>query len=184
MCASYLLVAFACAAEPKSLMKDTSHDADVVAAFITAINRHDLAALADLMSEDHTFIDSLGGRVSGRKEMITGWKAYFAMFPDFKILVDTTMNDNDTVAVFGSVSGTYNGKRGLVQKNRIAMPAAWKGNVADGKVRLWQVYCDWTEGLRTIEDDKKMANQLPDPTSPPVTPPAGAGGAPSVAADH
>jgi hypothetical protein len=27
-------------------------------------------------------------------------------------------------------------------------------------------------------------NQLPDPTSPPVTPPAGAGGAPSVAADH
>jgi hypothetical protein len=29
-----------------------------------------------------------------------------------------------------------------------------------------------------------MANQLPDPTSPPVTPPAGAGVAPSVAADH
>ncbi len=85
-------------------MKETSHDADVVAAFITAINRHDLAALADLMSEDHTFIDSLGGRVSGRKEMITGWKAYFAMFPDFKILVDTTLNDNSTVAVFGSVS--------------------------------------------------------------------------------
>jgi hypothetical protein len=27
-------------------------------------------------------------------------------------------------------------------------------------------------------------NQLPDPTSPSVTPPAGAGGAPSVAADH
>jgi ketosteroid isomerase-like protein len=155
MCASFILVAFACAAEPKSPMKDTSHDAVVVAAFITAINRHDLAALADLMSEDHTFIDSLGGRVSGRKEMITGWKAYFAMFPDFKILVDTTLNDNDTVAVFGSVSGTYNGKRGLVQKNRIAMPAAWKANVADGKVKLWQVYCDWTEGMRIIEEDKK-----------------------------
>jgi hypothetical protein len=29
-----------------------------------------------------------------------------------------------------------------------------------------------------------MPNQLPDPTSPSVTPPAGAGGAPSVAADH
>ena len=28
------------------------------------------------------------------------------------------------------------------------------------------------------------ANQLPDPSSPFVTPPAGAGGAPSVAADH
>jgi hypothetical protein len=30
----------------------------------------------------------------------------------------------------------------------------------------------------------KVPNQLPDPTSPSVTPPAGAGGAPSVAADH
>ena len=31
---------------------------------------------------------------------------------------------------------------------------------------------------------RNMPNQLPDPTSPSVTPPAGAGGAPSVAADH
>ena len=31
---------------------------------------------------------------------------------------------------------------------------------------------------------KPSANQLPDPTSPSVTPPAGAGDAPSVAADH
>jgi hypothetical protein len=29
-----------------------------------------------------------------------------------------------------------------------------------------------------------LHNQLPDPTSSSVTPPAGAGGAPSVAADH
>ena len=31
---------------------------------------------------------------------------------------------------------------------------------------------------------RRLPNQLPDPTSPSVTPPAGAGGAPSVAADH
>ena len=153
--AIFLLASFACAAEPKPIMKETSHDASVVAAFIAAINRHDIAALSDLMSEDHTFIDSLGGRVSARKEMVAGWKAYFALFPDYEILVDTTLTDNGTVAVFGSVSGTYNGKRGLIQNNRIAMPAAWKARVADGKVRLWQVYCDWTEGLRIIDEDKK-----------------------------
>ena len=155
VCAIFLLASYTCAAEPKPIMKETSHDAGIIAAFIAAINRHDVAALADLMSEDHTFIDSLGGRVSGRKEMVAGWKAYFAMFPDFEILMDTTLTDNGTVAIFGSVSGTYNGKRGLVQKNRIAMPAAWKANVADGKVKLWQVYCDWTEGMRIIEEDKK-----------------------------
>jgi len=136
-------------------MKETSPDADVVAAFVAAINRHDLAALADLMTEDHTFIDSLGRRVAGRKEMIEGWKAYFAMFPDFEIRADTTLTANGTIAVFGSVSGTFNGKRGLIPKNRIAMPAAWKANVADGQVKLWQVFCDWTEGLRIIEEDRQ-----------------------------
>jgi hypothetical protein len=33
-------------------------------------------------------------------------------------------------------------------------------------------------------EEHKMSNHVPDPTSPSVTPPAGAGGAPSVAADH
>jgi ketosteroid isomerase-like protein len=41
-------------------MEDTSQDVDVVTAFIAAINRHDVAALADLMSQDHSFIDSSG----------------------------------------------------------------------------------------------------------------------------
>ena len=136
-------------------MNETSPEAAVVAAFIAAINRHDAAALADVMSEDHTFIDSQGGRVSGRKEMVEGWKAYFAMFPDYEVLVETTVTDHATVAIFGSVSGTYNGKRGLIPQNRIAMPAAWQATVAEGKVKRWQVYCDWTEGLRIIEEDKK-----------------------------
>jgi len=105
--------------------------------------------------------------------MIEAWKAYFAMFPDFEILVHSMLADNGTVAVFGPVSGTYNGKRGLIPENRISMPAAWKANVADGKVRLWQVYCDWTEGMRTIEEDTKTASQSSEPTLSSVTPPAG-----------
>jgi hypothetical protein len=161
-----------------------STDINVIAAFTAAINRHDVAGIADLMPEDHTFIDSQGRSVTSRNEMVEAWKAYFAMFPDYEILVQTMFAENGTVAAFGSVSGTYNGKRGLIPENRIAMPAAWKANVADGKVRLWQVYCDWTEGMRTIEEDKKIANQLPDPMTPSVTSPAGAGVAPSVVADH
>jgi hypothetical protein len=38
--------------------------------------------------------------------------------------------------------------------------------------------------LPLSDSPRPAANQLPDPTSPSVTPPAGAGGAPSVAADH
>jgi|ERR1017187_1952519 hypothetical protein len=40
-----------------------------------------------------------------------------------------------------------------------------------------------TPRIKTIEM-QKTPNQLPDPTSPSVKPPASAGGAPSVAADH
>ena len=36
----------------------------------------------------------------------------------------------------------------------------------------------------SMRNRRRMPNQLPDPTSPSVTPPAGAGGAPSDAADH
>jgi hypothetical protein len=78
------------------------------------------------------------------------------MFPDYTILVETILADHQLVAVFGSASGTYNGKRGLVPENRIEMPAAWRALVQNGKVKRWQVYADWTEGTRTIAEDNAV----------------------------
>jgi len=34
------------------------------------------------------------------------------------------------------------------------MPAAWKAVVAGGKIKLWQVFADWTEGCKIIDKDK------------------------------
>jgi limonene-1,2-epoxide hydrolase len=133
----------------------TSIEINIVKAFIAAINRHDLSELSRLMTEDHTFVDSAGGTVSGREKMSAGWKQYFAMFPDYEIRVERLLADKGLVAVFGSASGTYNGRRGLVAENRIAMPAAWQAAVENGKIKLWQVYADWTEGFKTIEADKR-----------------------------
>jgi hypothetical protein len=108
------------------------------------------------MTEDHTFVDS-GGRVeSGREKMTAGWREYFRIFPDYAIHVETILAVHDLVAVFGSASGTYNGKRGPVLENRIEMPAAWRAVVQDGKVKRWQVYADWTEGTRTIAEDNAV----------------------------
>jgi ketosteroid isomerase-like protein len=132
----------------------TSSEIDAVKAFIAAINRRNAAELAALMTEDHTFVDSLGTTESGRANMSAGWEGYFRMFPDFEIQVDHMVQEGNLVAVFGSAAGTYNGKRGLVPANRIAMPAAWKAVVANGKIKHWQVYTDWTEGCKIIEEDK------------------------------
>ena len=134
----------------------TSNEINVVEAFIAAINRHDASELSNLMTEDHTFVDSAGRIFSGRESMTAGWKEYFNMFPDYEIRVERLLADKALVAVFGSASGTYNGKRGLVAENRIAMPAAWRALVENGKVKLWQVYADWTKGRKTMEEDKAM----------------------------
>jgi limonene-1,2-epoxide hydrolase len=134
----------------------TSNDVNVVKAFIAAINRRAPSEIFSLMTEDHTFIDSGGKVQSGRENMTAGWEGYFRMFPDYEIHIESILGDKALVAVFGSASGTYNGKRGLVPENRIEMPAAWKAVVENGKVKLWQVYTDWTEGSRIINEDTEM----------------------------
>ena len=131
-----------------------SKEIQTVKAFIAAINQHDASGLYSLMTEDHTFVDSGGTTQSGREGMKDGWEGYFRMFPDYAITAETIIQDRAVVAVFGSASGTYNGKRGPVPENRIEMPAAWKAVVEDGRIRHWQVYADWTEGTKIIEREQ------------------------------
>ncbi len=126
----------------------------IVESFVAAINKRDPAAIASLMTEDHTFIDASGAPHVGRDTMSEGWKGYFAMFSDYEIQIERVLADKSVVAVFGYAAGTYNGKRGLVADNRIAMPAAWRALIENGKVKLWQVYADWTDGWKIIEKDK------------------------------
>jgi predicted ester cyclase len=133
----------------------TPNAIDVVRAFVTAINHRDPAEISALMTDDHTFVDSRGTVVSGRETMATGWVGYFQMFPDYQIRIDSVLATDQRVAAFGWAAGTFNGKRGLVPANRIEMPAAWQAIVTDGKIKHWQVYADWTEGYRIIDEDKR-----------------------------
>jgi ketosteroid isomerase-like protein len=119
--------------------------------FIGAINRHSIDDLRALMSEDHVFVDSQDRSVSGRDAMLAAWVGYFAMFPDYHIEADTVLANGDVVAIFGHASGTFSGKRGPVPEARITMPAAWRATVSEGKIKLWQVYADWSEGMKVIE---------------------------------
>jgi ketosteroid isomerase-like protein len=128
---------------------------DVVKAFMQAINSGSTRQLSRLMTGDHVFVDSAGKTETGREKMIAGWEGYFRMFPDYHIEAEFMLQNGGMVAVFGSASGTYNGKRGPVPENRIEMPAAWKAVGENGKIRLWQVYADWTEGSRIIDEDGK-----------------------------
>ena len=136
-----------------------SNEIDVVEAFIAAINRRSPAEIAELMTEDHAFVDSRGRVESGREHMTAGWDGYFRLFPDYRIVAESLLADGPLVAVFGSASGTYSGRRGPVAENRIEMPAAWRAVVENGKVSRWQVYADWTEGVRIIAQDQEAGDE-------------------------
>lgn len=56
----------------------------VVIAFNEAVNRRDLEALAALMADDHTFVDSAGSVLAGNDAVLAAWKGFFESFPDYR----------------------------------------------------------------------------------------------------
>jgi ketosteroid isomerase-like protein len=109
--------------------------AEIVNRWLAAINSHDVPALSALMASDHVFVDSLGNQVRGAKSMEAGWRAYFAMCPDYWARADHLMFDSSTVLVAGEAGGTISGESWRI-------PAAWKAVIRDGRVAEWQVFAD------------------------------------------
>ena len=116
-------------------------------AFVDAINARAPEALAELMSEDHTFIDAHGHEVVGREKMLAGWRGYFEWFPDYEIEVVQIFEHGGEFGLFGYASGSFKGnaERGW------RLPAAWKAFVRDRRVTLWQVYADTKIPFEIIE---------------------------------
>ena len=110
----------------------------VILAFVDAIKVHDLNALANLMTDDHTFIDAHGNQVTGREQMLAGWRGYFEWFPDYSIEVTDTFENENDFAMFGFAGGSFKGAADRSWR----LPAAWKATVSDGRVALWQVFAD------------------------------------------
>jgi ketosteroid isomerase-like protein len=109
--------------------------ADTLKQWLMAINTHDVGALATLMAEDHVFVDSLGNRVSGASSMEAGWRAYFALCPDYWVRADNFMAESDTMLLAGEAGGT-------IDTTSWRIPAAWKAVIRDGRVVEWHVFAD------------------------------------------
>lgn len=111
---------------------------EILFRFITCISARDVEGLYGLMADDHVFVDNVGNKYKGKDMMREGWKAYYAMFPDYKIEVDIIMQEGNIFLLCGSASGSYKGNREAFFK----IPAAWKAGIENGKVKLWQVFAD------------------------------------------
>lgn len=121
----------------------------VVTAFVRAISRQDTDALADLMTPDHRFIDSLGNVVEGREKMRAGWTGYFRMVPDYTLAVEESYADGPVVLLLGVAQGTYSADGTLKPENHWQIPVAIRAFVQNGKLTEWRVYAD-NEPIRKL----------------------------------
>jgi ketosteroid isomerase-like protein len=123
--------------------------ASVARAFVEAINGRNLAAMVQLMTDDHVFTDSLGAQMHGKQEMRTAWIGYAVMIPDYHISVEHILTSGNIVALLGRASGTFSTDGQLLSKNRWEIPAAWRLLVEGDRIAEWQVYAD-NEPVRSI----------------------------------
>jgi ketosteroid isomerase-like protein len=115
---------------------------DSVLQFMERINQRDADKLAELLSEDHLFVDSLGQNVRGREKMRAGWRSYFSFCPDYWVSHEDVFSTGNRVAVFGAAGGTIAASGSLPPANKWRTPAAWLAVVENGLVKEWRVYAD------------------------------------------
>jgi uncharacterized protein (TIGR02246 family) len=115
---------------------------ETVLQFLERINQHDADKLAELMAEDHVFIDSLGQSVTGRENMRLGWRGYFAFCPDYRVSHEEILSNGDLVAVFGAAGGTIAADGKLLPENKWRTSSSWLAIVKEGLVRQWRVCAD------------------------------------------
>jgi ketosteroid isomerase-like protein len=116
--------------------------ADTARRFVDRINAHDVPGIVALLAADHEFIDSLGAVFAGRVALEQGWRAYFAMVPDYTIDLVRVLEDGSTVVMLGSAQGTYS-------SFKWSTPAAFRARIEEGLVTEWQVYAD-NEPIRRL----------------------------------
>ena len=108
----------------------------VVLLFNENINKHDLDALAAMMTEDHTFVDRDGNITQPKSSTVRAWKEFFEMFPDYRNTFTRVEALNDRVAVLGYAYWS---------RENAHDPAIWTAAIAGGKVREWRIHHDTPE---------------------------------------
>ena len=112
-----------------------------VRALIARINAHDVDGIVASCTADHRFVDGAGQTATGGENIREAWSAYLALFPDYRIEIESLVADGSLVLLAGSASGSVETREGT---QRWRVPAAWRAETRDGLVDVWQLYADNT----------------------------------------
>ena len=116
---------------------------EIVEMMVAAINGGRAEKVAERMHPRGVFVDSLGRRIEGRAAILEGWRAYYRMFPDYRIEVDGMMAEAQDAMLHGRGGGTLHRDSVPVADGGWQVPAAWRA-VSDGArlITHWQVFAD------------------------------------------
>ena len=98
--------------------------------FNEKINQQDPAGLAELMTDDHKFIDSTGNVTKGKNAMKEGWREFFKKYPDYRNkFTSVTVQDNIVVMVGYSTCSI----------KQLDGPNIWTAKIRGERVSEWKV---------------------------------------------
>lgn len=137
-------------------------DQTVFENFVLAINSHDANVLSNYMSDDHVFTDATGLRFEGKEKVKAEWEAYFKMFPDYQIVINSFNNKATVFLAEGTAEATYGGVKNALGDNHFKVQAAWKSVIENGKVKEWQVFSDTKPAYEIINKYFQTATSSDD----------------------
>jgi ketosteroid isomerase-like protein len=110
---------------------DSSKLMSVALRFNDRINQQDLEGLAELMTNDHTFIDNSGEITKGKDVMKEGWRIFFKKYPDYRNIFTCVTIQNYVIVMVGYSICSYKPLDG---------PNIWTAKVRNGRISEWRVY--------------------------------------------
>ena len=110
---------------------DSSKLMSIALKFNEKINQQDLEGLAELMTDDHTFIYNSGEITKGKDVMKEGWRKFFEKYPDYQNIFTCVTTQNNVVVMVGYSTCSYKPLDG---------PNIWTAKVRNGRVSEWRVY--------------------------------------------
>jgi len=99
--------------------------------FNDRINQQDPEGLAELMTDDHKFIDSLGNIIMGRDAVKECWREFFKKYPEYRNkFTSVSVLDNIVVMVGCSTCSS----------RQLEGPSVWTAKIREDRVSEWRVF--------------------------------------------
>lgn len=111
----------------------------VALGFLDAINRNDLARLAQLLAPDHRMALFDEPPTVGREAVFAAWAAYLGAWPAYVVHPERFAEAGPRIGILGTTTGSHLGRPDAVERKEALV---WIAEIADGAIATWTMLPD------------------------------------------